>query len=96
MNNLKVLLSKLAVEQLANLPPPTGRAVITALTQLITFPESGSPLILMGYENYRQILVKNYRAIYRYLPLDNQVRVYCILHTRRQLPALEFLVYQQF
>jgi plasmid stabilization system protein ParE len=55
-----------------------------------------TPLLVEGYEDYRQLIVRGYRAIYRYLPDENQVRVYCILHPRRRLPAIEFLLHQTF
>ena len=96
MSEIEVLLSRLAAEQLAGLPPTAGRMMAKSLTHLTMFPEAAPPVLLDGYENYRQVLVKGYRAIYRYFPDDDQVRVYCILHTRRQLPAPEFLIHQLF
>lgn len=67
-----------------------------ALMRLAVFPESAPPRLEAGFSQYRQVIVKGYRALYRYFPNDNQVRVYCILHTRRQLPPAEFLSYQLF
>jgi plasmid stabilization system protein ParE len=96
MSQTEVLLSRLASEQLADLSPTIGRAMVKALTRLTVFPESAPLIPLEEYETYRQVLVKGYRAIYHYIPDDDQVRVYCIVHTRRQLPAPEFLIHQLF
>jgi len=73
-----------------------GRAMVQALMRLVVFPESAPALREEGFGPYRQVIVNGYRAIYRYFPGENQVRVYCILSTRRQLPPAEFLIYQLF
>jgi plasmid stabilization system protein ParE len=96
MSETEVLLSELAAEQLAALAQTVGRPLIDALARLIAFPESGPRLRLEGYEAYRQVVVKNHRAIYRYFPEENRVRVYCILHTRRRLPPIDILTYELF
>ncbi len=96
MAEAEVFLSQLAAEQLSNLAPSVGRLMGRLLRHLSDFPES-SPLVFQeGYESYRQVIVNQFRAIYRYFPEENEVRVYCILHTRRALPPSEFLTYQQF
>jgi plasmid stabilization system protein ParE len=92
----EILLSNLAVEQLREMPPPVGRAMIEALQRLRIFPESAPTITLEGYEPYRQLIVRSHRAIYRYLGDENVVRVYCVLHARRRLPASEFLSHQIF
>jgi plasmid stabilization system protein ParE len=92
----QILLSDLAVEQLKGMPPQAGRRMLAALQRLRLFPESAPRLTLAGYTNYRQLVVRPYQAIYRFLPEEDQVRVYCILHARRRLPAPEFLQYQTF
>lgn len=96
MPEVEVLLSRLAADQLANLSPNIGRSMASALLRLTRFPESAPVVPTAGYEDYRQVTVDRYRAIYRYFPASNEVRVYCILHTRRALPATEFLIYQLF
>jgi plasmid stabilization system protein ParE len=48
------------------------------------------------YQPYRQLIVQAYRAVYRYDEQEDIVRVYCIVHTRRRLPTVEFLTHQQF
>ncbi len=96
VNETEVLLSRLASEQLGNLTPESGRAMAQSLARLAVFPESAPPMLASEFEQYRQVAVRGYRAIYRYFPDDSQVRIYCILHTRRQLPAPEFLMYQLF
>jgi plasmid stabilization system protein ParE len=92
----QILLSDLALEQLKAMPPPVGRRMLAALQRLRLFPESSPRLHLEGYTMYRQLAVRPYLAIYRYLPEEDQVRIYCILHTRRQLPPAEFLQHQNF
>ena len=96
MNETQILLSRLASEQLAHLPPSRGRAMVHALRRLAVFPESAARLSEEGYEAYRQLIAQGYRAIYRYFPDNDQVRVYCLLRMRRQLPPSEFLIYQLF
>lgn len=94
MNN--VLLSDLAVEQLKEIPPELGHQMLDALQRLRLFPESAPRLSWEGYGVYRQVVVRPYRAIYRFLEEESEVRIYCILHTRRSLPSPEFLRYQTF
>lgn len=68
MNEADVLLSRLAIEQISALTPAIGRILTNALTPLARFPESGSLIPKAGYEEYRQVMAREYRAIYRYLP----------------------------
>jgi plasmid stabilization system protein ParE len=89
VNEVEVLLSRLAADQLGALSPSIGRAIAQALMRLAVFPESAPPLREEGFSLYRQVIVNGYRAIYRYFPDDYQVRVYCILSTRRQLPPAD-------
>ncbi len=75
-----------------------------SLERLAVFPESAPPVLVEGpvlskvegYEDYRQLVVRGYRAIFRYFPDEDKVHVYCILHPRRRLPAVEFLIHQTF
>ena len=96
MNEAEILLSRLAIDQIAQLHPTTGRALLDALTTLAHFPESSPRVPQTDYEGYRQVVAKGYRAIYRYFPERHQVCIYCVLHTRRPLPPSEFLQYQLF
>jgi plasmid stabilization system protein ParE len=96
MPEAEVFLSRLASEQLANLSPSVGRTIAQALVRLTIFPEADSPLAADSYEEYRQVVVQHHRAIYRFFPERNEVRVYCVISTRRTLPAPEFLIYQMF
>ena len=93
---IEILLSDLAVDQLKEMSANAGRQMLDTLQRLRVFPESAPRLMLEGYEDYRQVVIRPYRAIYRYLPQKEEVRVYCILHTRRHLPSPEFLEYQIF
>lgn len=93
---IQVLLSDLAVEQLSHMPPTTGQRMLDALQRLHTFPQSAPAITLESYESYRQLIVQPYRAIYRYLEEAQEVRIYCIIHARRNLPAPEFLKHQIF
>ncbi|MEW5987059.1 MAG: type II toxin-antitoxin system RelE/ParE family toxin [Chloroflexota bacterium] len=96
MTEAEIILSRLALDQLASLTPTIGRTLVKALQRLAAFPESAPPVSQPGYEDYRQLIIKDYRVVYRYLGGDEQVRIYCILHIRPQLPASEFLNYQLF
>lgn len=93
---IEILLSDLAVSQLKEMPAILGRQLLDTLQRLRVFPESAPQLTVDGYEAYRQLIIRPYRAIYRYIPEAEQIRVYCILHTRRRLPDVEFLDYQAF
>jgi plasmid stabilization system protein ParE len=76
--------------------PQVGRRMLAALQRLRLFPESAPRLQLEGYTGYRRLVVRPYQAIYRYLPEEDEVRIYCILHVHRRLPASEFLQHQIF
>lgn len=93
---IEILLSDLAVGQLKEMPANNGRQLLDTLQRLRVFPESAPRLMVEGYESYRQVMIRPYRAIYRYLAEKEQIRVYCILHTRRRLPSSEFLDFQIF
>lgn len=92
----RILLSDLAVEQLEAMPPRAGRLMLEAFHRLRTFPQSAPRLSEDGYEVYRQVLIRPFRAVYRYLEDDDEVRIYCILHMRRRLPTPDFLTHQIF
>ena len=60
-----------------------------ALLSLSTFPERGShpkELLALGIREYRQILFKPYRMIYRVM--EQQVYVYLIVDGRRDMQTL--------
>ena len=92
----QILLSDLALEQLQEISSEPGERLLNAVERLRSFPRSAPRLTLQGYEAYRQLTVRPYRVIYKYLPEEDQVRIYCIIHLRRQLPDSEFLRYQIF
>lgn len=92
----QILLSDLAVEQLTALPAAVGRPLLDSLQRLRLFPHSAPLLMLEGYDDYRQLIVQSHRAIYQYDETKDIVCIYCILHTRRRLPSVEFLIHQQF
>lgn len=96
MNEIEVLVSHLALAQLAALPASTGRLIVQGIIRLASFPESAPLMQQRDYEQYRNLIIRDYRAIYRYFEDEQQVRVYCILHLRRRLPPPEFLIYQLF
>jgi plasmid stabilization system protein ParE len=92
----QVLLSDLAFEQLQEISADPGERLLNAIERLRSFPQSAPRLTLEGYEAYRQLTVQPYRVIYKYLPEEDQVRIYCIIQLRRKLPDSEFLRYQIF
>jgi len=91
-----ILLSDLAVDQLKNLSPQIGQQMLETMERLRTFPRSAPQLRQDGYELYRQLLVRRFRAVYRYFEEEDEVRIYCILPVRRRLPSSEFLTHQIF
>lgn len=92
----QVLLSDLALEQLQDISHQPGERVLKAVERLRSFPQSAPRMTLDGYESYRQLTVQPYKVIYKYLPEEDQVRIYCIIHLRRKLPDSEYLRYQLF
>ena len=92
----QVLLSDLALEQLQEISTEPGEGILNAIERLRSFPQSAPRLSLEGYQSYRQLTIRPYRVIYKYLPEDDQVRIYCIIHHRRSLPDSEYLRYQIF
>jgi plasmid stabilization system protein ParE len=92
----QVLLSDLALEQLKEISSESGERLLKAIERLRAFPHSAPRLALHGYEAYRQLTVPPYRVIFKFLPEEDQVRIYCIIHHRRALPDSEFLRYQLF
>jgi plasmid stabilization system protein ParE len=91
-----ILLSDLAVDQLKNMSPQIGQQMLEAMERLRTFPRSAPPLHQDGYELYRQLIVRRFRAVYRYFEQEDEVRIYCILPVRRRLPSSDFLTHQIF
>ena len=96
MDEIEVLVSRLALAQLAELSATVGRAIVQGIMRLADFPESAPHVRQRDYESYRQLIVRDYRVIYRYSEAEEQVRVYCVLHLKRRLPPAEFLIYQLF
>jgi plasmid stabilization system protein ParE len=92
----QILLSDLAVEQLRAVSPAVGHQLLNGIQRLRTFPESAPPILREGYEGYRQLVVRSYRVVYRYLPQEEEVRIYTVLHLRRAFPPSEFLKHQIF
>ena len=82
------LLSDLAVAQLKELPPEAGRKLLDALQRLRLFPESAPRLNWEGYEAYRQVVIRPYRA----LSLMNLGEVFHITGRRRGQAVAEQLL----
>ena len=61
----EILLSDLAANQLKEMPANAGRQLLDTLQRLRLFPESAPHLVIEGYEDYRQVVIRPYRAIYR-------------------------------
>lgn len=96
MNDIEVLVSRLALAQLSALTATVGRVIVQAIMRLADFPESAPLVGQRDYEHFRQLIIRDYRVLYRYFSDEQQVRVYCVLHVKRRLPPSEFLIYQRF
>ncbi|HET8790619.1 MAG TPA: hypothetical protein VFM75_05370, partial [Modicisalibacter sp.] len=44
----------------------------------------------MGISHYRELLIDNYRVIYRYWPEDNRASIYLFAHQRQDFKQLLF------
>jgi toxin ParE1/3/4 len=64
------------------------RKLMYATERLKTFPASGRIVPEIGDENMREIIHRNYRIIYMYLPKDDRVEVLTVFHSSRQFGAL--------
>ena len=64
------------------------RKLMHAAERLRTFPVSGRMLPEVDDENMREIIHRNYRIIYMYLPEDDRVEVLTVFHASRQFGAL--------
>lgn len=94
---MNVQFSRLARDQLRDLPERPRRELLQAVRrQLTVFPRSAPELPGERYAGFRQLIRGGYRLIYRYDEEQDEIRVYCVLHVRRQLPPAEFLRYQAF
>ena len=66
----------------------TVRRIRETVARLESFPESGRVVPEFPGGQYREVLVGQYRAVYRYLADRNQVRVLAVVHGSRLLPPL--------
>ncbi len=94
---MQVRFSRLAHEQLREIPLGSRRALLKAIrVQLTVFPDSGQPLDETVGPGYRQVLRGGYRLIYRYLADEDELRFYYIGSARRLLPPEDLLRHQAF
>lgn len=92
----EVRLSALVVDQLYDLPLSLRQKLFNQIKRLEVFPESASTLSDESHSQFRQLVINRHRIIYRYFMDENEVRIYCVIHERRQLPSAEFLTHLQF
>lgn len=62
-----------------------GRAILSAADRLSTFPLSGRKVPEFPVLSFREVIVEQYRVIYR-VDEQNKVFILAIVHTRRHLP----------
>jgi plasmid stabilization system protein ParE len=60
--------------------------IMSATRRLADFPLSGRVVPEVGTEEYREIIVRDYRIIYR--ATVQQVRIVTVVHGRRDLSSL--------
>jgi toxin ParE1/3/4 len=56
-----------------------------SVSNLISFPLMGRKVPEFPYLSYREILVGNYRVLYRYNDEENQLYIMAVVHGRRLL-----------
>jgi mRNA-degrading endonuclease RelE of RelBE toxin-antitoxin system len=94
---VRVRFSRLAQEQLSEIPLGSRRKLLKAIrVQLTLFPASGQALDEELGPGYRQVLRGGYRLIYRYLPDEHELRFYYVGSARRLLPPEDLLRHQAF
>jgi toxin ParE1/3/4 len=64
------------------------RRIRTAVARLGHFPRSGRILPEFPESQYREILVGQYRVVYRYVEDKDMVLVLAVIHGNRLLPPL--------
>ncbi len=72
-------------KQYANI---TVRKIRTAAERLEEFPESGRLVPEFSGDWYREVLVGQYRLVYRYLEKKHVVLVLAVVHGSRLLPPI--------
>lgn len=60
------------------------RKLLFASERLKTFPASGRMVPEIGDDNMREIIHRNYRIIYLYIPEDDRVEILTVFHASRQ------------
>lgn len=63
--------------------------IFKAVERLVQFPKSGHRLPEFPDLPYREILVKNYRVVYRFDDELNQIIIISIIHSSRLLKRIE-------
>ncbi len=64
------------------------RKLMHVTERLKTFPASGRAVPEIGEKNMREIIHRNYRIIYIYLPEEGRIEVLTVFHASRQFGAL--------
>lgn len=64
-----------------------AKRVVQRITEVVgrlhTFPESGRHLPEFPQLPHREVIVGNYRTVYRYLPAIKEVRILSVVHGSR-------------
>ncbi len=61
------------------------KRIYESIQNLKDFPESGRVVPEKGINNLREIIMQNYRIIYRYRKVEKIVEILTIIHGSRQL-----------
>ena len=64
------------------------RKLMHAAGRLEAFPASGRMVPGIGDESLREVIYRNYRIVYIYLPDEDRVEVLTVFHSSRQFGAL--------
>jgi toxin ParE1/3/4 len=64
------------------------RKLIQVTERLAQFPLSGRAVPEIGGENLREVIHRNYRIVYYYLPDEDKVEVLTVFHSSRQFGGM--------
>ena len=64
------------------------RRLSAVADRLEAFPASGRAVPEIGDESLREVIHRNYRVVYIYLPDDDRVEILTVFHSSRQFGAL--------
>lgn len=64
------------------------RRLLSLAERLEAFPTSGRAVPEIGDDSLREVIYRNYRVVYSFLPDDDRVEILTVFHSSQQFGAL--------